>query len=241
MILFILIGVLVTVLLAIAIVKFVPVKLTPVISAILLAAAGFLSYKIYDGIMEPIRFHQEKKVRYAKVIKQLKMIRDAEDAHKTITGSFTANGENLIKFIDTAKFPIIDTHTIIVEENKGTKWQPIMVEVEKKVTDTIGYESVKKTLFTGRDYHAMLAIPDTNEQFKIETSQILRSNKTMASVFEVRVDKRLILSDLSKSLVKQEREALGGDDVPGPYIAVGSLNEVSTTGNWPPFYEQLSE
>ncbi|MDB4297347.1 hypothetical protein N9901_01190 [Flavobacteriaceae bacterium] len=241
MILFIILGVVLTVLLALAIIKYIPVKFTPIISLVLVGAAGFLSYLIYTGIMEPIEFHEIKKERYAKVIKQLKMIADAQDAHNTIAGKFNQSGEDLIKFVDTAKFAITDTHTVIVQENKGTSWNPLMVEVEKKVTDTVGYELVKDRLFKGRDYKNMLAVPNTNKQFKIETSAVIRANKILASVFQVVIDKADVLEGLSVSLIKAEKEALGGDEIPGGFIALGSLNEVSVNGNWPPLYDAMNE
>lgn len=241
MILFILLGVIVTVALAFVIIKFIPVKLTPVISIVLLAIAAFLSYMIYNGIMEPIRFHAEKKVRYAKVIQQLKMIADAEDAHNTIFGKFVKNGDDLIKFIDTASFPITSSRIEYVKENRGTTYSPLMVEVEKKVVDTIGWQSVKDKIFKGRDYHQMLTIPGTTEEFKIETSAVLRANSLLASVFEVKIDKSDVLKGLSESLINQEKEALGGDNIPGGFIAIGSLEEVSINGNWPPLYDAMIE
>jgi len=42
-------------------------------------------------------------------------------------------------------------------------------------------------------------------------------------------------------LIRQEKEALGGINVPGEYIAVGSLEEVNSNGNWPPFYDGPKE
>lgn len=238
MILFILLGIVVTVALAILIVKYLPIKFTPVISVLLLAAAGYLTYLIYAGIMEPIHFNKEKKERYVEVIKQLKLIADAQDAHNTIIGKFTGDGDALIKFIDTAQFAITDTHTEIVKENRGTTWSPLMVEVEKKVTDTIGYESVREKIFKGRDYHNMLNIPNSNEKFRIQSAVILRANK-MASVFQVQIDKADILKGMSPSLIKQEKLSLGGDEIPGGYISIGSLNEVTTAGNWPPLFDSM--
>ncbi|MEN8764228.1 MAG: hypothetical protein ACN4EF_04395 [Wenyingzhuangia sp.] len=239
MILFILLGIVVTVGLAFLIIKYLPIHLTPVVSIVLIAIAGLLTYLIYSGIREPIEFNKIKKERYAQVIKQLKLIADAEDAHNTILGRFTSNGEALIKFIDTAKFPITDTHTEIVKENRGTSWSPLMVDIEKKVTDTIGYESVKEKIFKGRNYHDMLKIPNSDKLFNIQSAVILRSNDVLASVFQVQIDKADILEDLSLSLVKQEKLALGGDDIPGGFVSIGSLNEVTTAGNWPPLYDAM--
>ncbi|GGF71414.1 hypothetical protein [Wenyingzhuangia marina] len=240
MILFILLGIVIAVALAILIVKYLPIKFTPIVSIILLGAAGYISYLIYDGIMEPIKFNKEKKVRYVEVIKQLKLIADAEDAYNTITGKFTGDGDGLIKFIDTAQFAITNTHTEIVKENRGTTWSPLMVEVEKKVTDTIGYESVKEKIFAGRNYKNMLKIPNSDKEFKIQSAVILRANDVLASVFQVEIDKAEVLEGMSPSLIKQEKLALGGDEIPGGYITIGSLNEVSTAGNWPPLYDAMA-
>ena len=239
MILFILLGIVVTVALAILIVKYLPINLTPIVSVVLIGAAGLLTYLIYSGVMEPIKFNKIKKVRYVEVIKQLKLIADAQDAHNTIIGKFAGDGDALIKFIDSAQFPITDTHTEIIKENRGTTWSPLMVDVEKKVTDTIGYESVKEKIFAGRDYHNMLKIPNSDKEFNIESAVILRTNNMLASVFQVQIDKADILEGLSNSLIKQEKLALGGDDIPGGYVTVGSLNEVTTAGNWPPLFEAM--
>ncbi|WP_139958800.1 hypothetical protein [Flavicella sediminum] len=238
MIITLLAGIIGTVLLAFLIIKFVPLKLRWLVSLLLLSLAGYLGYSIYDSIMGPIRFNIEKKARYAKVIEHLKMIRDAEDAHKTITGYYQKNGERLIKFLDTAQFAIINTRNEVVEVNKGTKWQPIMVEVEQKVIDTTGYESVKETLFKGRDYTKMLAVPGTSVNFEINTGFIQKVAGLQVPVFEAKVDKAILLKGMDPSLVKQEREAIGGDEVKGAFLAVGSLEEVNSNGNWPPFYDK---
>lgn len=237
MIYFILLGVVVTIALAILIVKFLPIKLTPIASVVLLGVAGYLSYLIYSGIMEPIKFNKIKKVRYVEVIKQLKLIADAQDAHNTIIGKFCKNGDDLIKFIDTAQFPITNTRIDIVKENRGTKWAALMVDVEKKVIDTIGFESVKEKIFANREYKNMMSIPDSDQQFVIDAAVVLRANSVMASVFQIKVDKADILEGLSTSLIKQEKLALGGDDIPGGFITIGSLNEVTTAGNWPPLFD----
>ena len=42
---------------------------------------------------------------------------------------------------------------------------------------------------------------------------------------------------MNNSLVKQKKEAFGGEQVRCPFVSIGSLEEVSTNGNWPPFYD----
>ena len=190
--------------------------------------------------MAPIRFNTEKKIRYAKVIQNLRMIRDAQDAHKTITGEYERSGEKLIKFLDTAKFAITNTHNEIKTVNKGTKWQPIMVEIEEKVTDTTGYEAVKESVFQNRDYTKMLMVPNSEETFKITVGYIQKVAGLEVPVFIAKIDKAIILEGLDNHLVEQEKEAIGGDEVKGPFLSVGSLDEVNSNGNWPPFYDKKS-
>ena len=231
-------GIVVAALLAVLIMKFIPLKLQWLVSIVLISLAGYLGMSIYNSIMEPINFNIEKKVRYAKVIENLRMIRDAQDAHKTITGRYERNGDKLIQFIDSAQFAITNTHNVVKEVNKGTKWQPIMVEVEVKVTDTTGYESVKETVFANRDYKQMLQVPDTDAQFKITVGYLEKVSGLELPVFIAKIDKAVVLEGLDKHLVGQEREAIGGDEVKGEFLSVGSLEEVNSNGNWPPFYDK---
>ena len=141
-------GFVVTGLLAYAIVNYIPRKLHWIISIILIALAAFLVYKINFEIQKPINFNKAKKVKYAKVIENMRIIRDAEVAHKKVTGNYTANGEDLIKFLDTAKFALTQTRNVPKTINLGGG---ITKEIEERVVDTIGYEDVRAG-FVGRDY-----------------------------------------------------------------------------------------
>ncbi|WP_298366487.1 hypothetical protein [uncultured Lutibacter sp.] len=233
-ILIILAGILVTGLLAFAIVNYIPRKLHWIVSIILIGLAALLVYKINFEIRKPIKFNKEKKVRYAKVIENLKIIRDAEVAHKKVTGKYTDNGENLIKFIDTAKFALTQTRNVPKTINVGGG---ITKEIEERVVDTIGYEDVK-TSFAGRNYKNMMQIPGTDQKFKIEVGFVEKIQGLKAPVFQVEVDKALILKGMDYNLIKQEKEAIGGEEVRGEAIRIGSLGEVSEDGNWPPFYDK---
>ena len=84
----------------------------------------------------------------------------------------------------------------------------------------------------------MMNIPGTSEKFKIEVGFVEKIAGLKAPVFEVKVNKSLILKGMDINLVKQEKEAIGGEEVRGEFIRVGSLGEVSEDGNWPPFYEK---
>jgi hypothetical protein len=230
-------GIIVTALLAYAIVNFIPRKLHWLVSIVLIALAILLVYKINFEINKPIQFNKAKKIKYAKVISNLKLIRDAEVAHKKVTGSYTANGENLIQFIDTAKFALTQTRNVPKTIDVGGG---ITKEIEERVVDTIGYEDVRAQ-FAGRDYKNMLSIPDTDQKFVIEVGVVEKIAGLKAPVFEVKVDKALILKGMDYNLIKQEKEAIGGEEIRGEYIRIGSLGEVSEDGNWPPFYDKADK
>ena len=230
-ILIIIAAILVVWLVSYLIVNKVPKKLRPFISIILWVFIIFLGYKIYQSIMGPIEFNKEKTARYTPVIEKLKIIRDAEVAHKEVTGNFTDKPANLISFIDTARFAMTETKNIVVTEQRGA----ISVDVEKRVTDTVGYKDVRAS-FAGRDYKNMFKVPNSDAQFEIKIGWVEKVQGVKAPVFEARVDKAIVLKGMNKDLLRQEKESIGGSEVSGEHISVGSLDNVNTSGNWPPSY-----
>ena len=233
-ILIIIAAIVVTAFLAYAIVNFIPKKLHWVLSVLLIAIAAFLVYKINFEIQKPMQFNKEKKVKYARVIENMKIIRDAEVEFKKVKGRYTDNGQELIDFIDNGKFALTQTRNVVKTVNVGGG---ITKEIEERVVDTIGYEDVRAK-FAGKDYKNMLKIPGTDQNFKIEIGFVEKIAGLKAPVFEVKVDKALILDGMDMNLIKQEKEAIGGEEIKGEYIRVGSLGEVSEDGNWPPFYDK---
>ena len=234
--LIIIVSILIVGVLAYLIVNKLPKGARPVISILLWIAIIFIGYKIYGSIMNPIKFNQEKKVRYAKVIDNLKIIRDAEIAYKQVTGKFTDKPEALINFIDTAKFAITQTRNVVETVRKGA----ITVDEERKVTDTIGYRDVKDD-FSQRNYKNMFTVPGTDAKIQLQTGFVEKVQGVKAPVFEAKIAKETVLYDMNKDMIRQEKEALGGTEVRGEFISVGSLDDVKTSGNWPPSYDSKEE
>lgn len=232
--LIILVGIVVTAFLAYAIVNYIPRKWHWILSTALILISIFLIYKINFEITKPIKFNTEKQAKYAKVINNLKIIRDAEVAYKTVNGKYTTSGEELINFIETAKFALTQTRYVPKTVSLGGG---ITKEIEERVVDTIGFEDVKSK-FAGKDYKNMMKIPGTDQNFKIEIGEVEKIVGLKAPVFEVKVDKSLILAGMDENLVRQEREAIGGEEIRGEFVKIGSLTDVSEDGNWPPSYDK---
>lgn len=235
LIIMILAAVLVAVLLAIVVVKYLPLKLRWIASLLLLVLTVFLIFNIYNGIMEPINFNKEKVTKYTKVVESLKIIRDAQVKHFEVTGKYTKDKAGLIKFIDSAQLALTETKTVVVKENTGGG---IIIDKEVRKTDTIGYEPVLK-YFKNRNYKEMFKVPGVeNKEFEIEIGTVEKVQGLIVPTFFVKTEKEAILKGMNKSLIKLEKEANATDQIKGEYISVGSLEEVSTGGNWPPAYDK---
>ena len=240
MIILIILAVVATFGLAYLIVKYLPLKYKWIVSIVLLLLGAFLVFKIYDGIMKPINFNKDKRVKYVKVIQNLKIIRDAELAYYKVNGNYTDNKEGLIQFIDSAKFAITEVRDTVVKVNKGSRWQPVIVDVEKRVVDTIGYEPILNS-FEGKDYKNMFNVPGVEgKQFDLVIGLVEKIAGLQVPVFEARTEKKDLLKGMDISLVKQEMEAIESDQIKGEYVSVGSLNEVTSGGNWPPSYDKAN-
>jgi len=198
------------------------------------------AYQIYNSINAPIYFNEIKNERYLKVIEKLKDIRNAQIAYKSVNGVYADNFESLIKFIDTAQYTLIQKR-----DSSFMKYDRIyridMLQ-EIVVIDTLGFASVKDSLFKDSDrYKTMAEVPieGVNETFSIK-ADVIDKNGYNVPVFEVRISKDALLYDQNKDLLRQEKALMSVDGVNGPDLVLGSMTEVSTNGNWPTTYDAIS-
>jgi len=219
--------------------KFIPSKLKPVLMIALWVLIGFLGYQTFMSIYNPILFNKEKEKRYATVIKSLEDIRDAQLAHKTVTGKFAGNWDHLVKFIDTAQFTLTQRRdSSVVDEELTRRYGGVETFKDIVIIDTLGFRSVKDSLFKGSDrYKSMMNVPvgEADAKFKLEAG-FLEQNNINIPVFEASVKKNVILFDQPKDLVMQENEVISVEGVNGDEIKVGSMEEIKTIGNWPKTY-----
>ncbi|WP_370480170.1 hypothetical protein [Tamlana flava] len=218
--------------------KFIPAKFKPILNILLWVLIAFLGYQTYMSIYEPIQFNKIKNKRYLQVIESLKDIRDSQLAHKQVTGKFARDFESLIKFVDTAEFTITQRRDSSVIDEEMTKRYGVDTFKDIVIIDTLGYVSVKDSLFKNSDsYKNMMNVPvgEPGAKFKMEAG-VIEQSKLFIPVFEASVKKNVILYDQNKDLLVQENQVVSVDGVNGDALKVGSLEEVNTTGNWPKTY-----
>ena len=197
----------------------------------------FFASQIYSSINGPIKFNQVKNERYTKVIDRLKDIRTAQIAHKDVNGFYADNFDSLVSFIDNGIFTVIEKRDSSYLEYNRTYRIDMLKEVE--IVDTLGFVSVKDSLFGNNESYKMMAkvpINGTDSEFSIK-ADIIDKNGYQVPVFEVKVKKDIVLFDQNKDLLDQENKVVSVDGVNGPEIILGSMTDVSTSGNWPTIFD----
>ena len=212
-----------------------------IIQIVLWVGCIALGYLIYNSITGPIKFNEVKQERYAQVIAKLKDIRNSQDAYKTVNGKYANDFNSLIRFIDTGKYVITQQRDSSFMEFDKTYQIDMLKEV--KIIDTLGFVSIKDSLFKkDTRYKNLMDVPTApnGEKFEMKAAFVDKSGYR-APVFEAKVNKDVILYDQPKDLLDREKTALSVEEVNGPSIKVGSLEEVSTTGNWPALYDKKND
>ncbi len=226
--------------------KFLPRNARFIVSLVLWAICGVLVYFIYASVMKPINFEKAKNERYEIAVKKLLDIKKAELGYKSLHGKYTNSFDELVRFIENDKFPIIsrkDTAVIDAERNAAFR---IVTDATGKggffkdvvVIDTLGYTSVKDSLFKDSDRYKRMSevkIGDLTVPISLKTAEVERSDLKLP-VFEAVIDKNAILAGLDEELIEQENKVNSIEEINGDVIKLGSLEDVTVTGNWPKKY-----
>jgi hypothetical protein len=204
------------------------------IQAVLILGILVLTYLLYESIMKPIRFNQERDVRYGKTIQRLKDIRTAQVAFKAENGLYTADFDSLITFIKSGNFRVVVKIGSLSDSLIEAGWnetKALKAGIIKRDTLLV---PIRDSLF-GKAYpiDSLKYVPfTTGEVFKLGTAVIETGSKVRVNVFEACVLNSVLLDGLDKQLVinfSDERKKLTGF----AGLKVGSLEEATNNaGNW---------
>ena len=208
------------------------------IKAVLYVISVVLAYQIYLSVMAPITFNKNREERFSAVIEKLKDVRDAQVAYRTVNGEFAKDFESLISFIDTGVYTITQQKdSSFMRYNRVYR---IDMQVDTVVVDTLGTVAVKDSLFKGdSSYKTLFSVPfaQNGERFEMK-ADVVNKQGFDAPVFEASVKKDVVLYDQPKDLLARENAHNSIEEVNGNAIKVGSLTDVSTSGNWPSIYDK---
>lgn len=188
----------------------------------LLIVVVVIGYFVYQSIMQPVEFRNEKRVREIEVINKLKDIRTSQMVYKHVYGSYSDNFDSLVAFLQTAEIPVVK---MIADPNDTT--------FTITINDTIGYIKVSDSLFSRKNYKLsdLSVIPFSGGDTFIMDADTIERGGVEVHVFEVLAPYTSYLKGLDKQTIiniiaKQE------DIEKYPGLKLGSLTEPTTDGNW---------
>lgn len=231
----VIIAIVVIILLTIGIVwlidRFVPKKFKPVINLLLWGLIIYLGYITFMSVYKEIQFNQLKVKRYQVVIDRLIDIRDTQLAYKEVKGEYADTFDKLINFIEVDSVPITQRRdTLVLDEERTRAFGG--VETMKTITliDTLDHWFVKDSIFKGNSRYKTMAdvgVGEPGAKFVLKAGKIEE-----IPVFEASVDKAVVLYDQEPYLIEKEKQAISIAGVKGSSVKIGSMDEVSTSGNW---------
>ena len=169
-----------------------------------------LSIWLTKIILDPINFEKEKNYRYAFIKDKLIDIRSAQLAYKEKNGQFTHNFEELITFVKTDSFVLVQKTDTLIEyyNNMYREYQ----FKDTMLIDTLGKVSILDSLFTENYQIDSLAyVPPVNKVEFVLRAGVVNKSKIDVPVFEAKDPQPY---DKNKPLI------------------IGSMTEANLNGNW---------
>jgi hypothetical protein len=215
-------------------------------SVLLWIITGIFVYLIYGSVMAPIRFDEEKAIRYEAAVNKMLDIKKSQLAYKSLKGSYAPSFDSLVKFIETEKFEIIERRDTSVSDVARNAAFGITTNASGEggyfkdivVTKSLGFKSVKDSLFKdSQRYKRMntVKIKDFEVPVSMKLSSIIVKEKAFPTM-QVEIDKNAVLKGMDEDLLEQEKKKKSIDEINGDKIILGSLDDYSLTGNWPKKY-----
>jgi len=201
------------------------------IQVVLLIAILFLTYKIYESIMEPVRFKATVSSREDVIKKRLGEIKTLQIEYKKLNEKYTSSFDTLIDFYNNAIMPVVLKHGTVPDTL--TELQALEMGI---ITRDTSYVAIKDTLFNeveGFDINRIQYVPFTGskKKFVMQAGTVKRANFDIP-VFEVRCQMKDYLADIKQQELLINEINIMKDEEKFPGLILGSMEEPSTDGNW---------
>jgi len=194
-----------------------------------------LAYFLIQSIMKPIRFNKEKDARETAIKERLIDIRTAQEAFKSVKGSYTGSFDTLITFLKADSLPLVFKRGALTDEMiaEGITSEKEAVKKGLISRDT-SYIPVRDSIFhQGYPIESLRLVPGMeNTEFQMSAARVMTTSMVMVNVFEAYVLNDTFLSDLDRQLVvnyNEQRTKITGF----PGMKVGDVRVPNNNaGNW---------
>ena len=201
------------------------------IQVVLLVMVVFLGYKVYDSIMEPVRYKKATTDREKIIIDKLNQIKELEIQYKKLNSKYAGSFDTLVDFYLNDQMPLVFKSGAVPDTL--TEDQALEMGIITRDTTLIAIKDTLLKDVENFDIHKLILVPFTHGKvnFEIETSTVKRANFDVP-VFEVRCYKKDYLAGIKEQDLLQNDLLILNEDDKFPGLKLGSLTEPSTDGNW---------
>lgn len=190
-----------------------------IISIVLVAMIGFLTYMLIININDPIKFMAEKDRREQAVIARLKQVRTAQEFYRDITGEFASDFDTLKQVLETGRFRIIS----VLGDPDDPNFDRNNLQY-----DTTYFAAIDSVHALRINLDSLRYVPFGNgATFEIAADTITYQS-TLVNVVEVGVQRKLFMGKYADPLYSKYDNRYD----PNSKIKFGDLNTPNTSGNW---------
>jgi len=201
------------------------------IQLVLVVMVFFLGYKVYDSIMEPVRYKKSTSDREKIIIEKLNQIKELEIQYKKLNGKYAGSFDTLVDFYLNDQMPLVYKSGTVPDTL--TEEQALNMGLITRDTTLIAIKDTLLNDIEGFDIHKLSLVPFTHGKvkFELDISTVKRANFDVP-VFEVRSYKKDYLAEIKEQDLLQNDLLIMKEDDKFPGLKLGSLTEPSTDGNW---------
>ena len=194
-----------------------------------------LAYFLVESIMKPIRFNKEKDKRETAIKERLIDIRTAQEAYKSVKGSYTGSFDTLITFLKTDSLPLVYKLGSLTDEMIAAGITTEREAVKKGlISRDTSYIPVRDSIFDkGYPIDQLRFIPGMDQkEFTMAAGRVMTTSMVLVNVFEAFALNDVFLGDLDRQLVvnyNDQRTKITGF----PGMKVGDVRVPNNNaGNW---------
>ncbi|MCU0458454.1 MAG: hypothetical protein MUE37_05110 [Bacteroidales bacterium] len=194
-----------------------------------------LAWFLVESIMKPIRFNKEKDSREVAIKERLIDIRTAQEAYKSVKGSYTGSFDTLITFLKTDSLPLVFRRGSLTDDMIAAGITSEREAVRKGlISRDTSYIPVRDSIFDrGYPIDQLRFVPGMeNTEFQMAAGKVMTTSLVLVNVFEAYVLNDVFLSDLDRQLVinyNDQRTKITGF----PGMKVGDIRiPNNNAGNW---------
>ena len=190
-----------------------------IISVVLVAIIGLLTYLLVININDPIRFMAEKDRREQIVIARLKQIRTAQEFYRDITGEFASDFDTLKHVLRTGRFRIIS----VLGDPDDPNFDRNNLQYDTTYFPAIDSIRNLKISLDSLEY-----VPFSQGATFDIAADTLTYQSTKVNVVEVGVQRRLFMGRYADPIYSKYDNRYD----PNSRLKFGDMSSPNTSGNW---------